>query len=116
MAVDYAETPNMASTPAVVNEQLYCALTGKPISAETAYWAPPLVTARELVAAVVNGALFAPGTLSLILFEQQPNVPYDPAMREQLATRRSAEQLKLLIGLLTIIALIVVPIVLLAMR
>jgi hypothetical protein len=115
MAIEYAE-PQISDTPAVVQEQLYCALTGKPVNADTAYWAPPLVTARELVAAIISGALHSPGTLSHILFAEQPNVPYDPAVRQQLAARRSSEQLKLLIGLLSAIALIVVPIVLLAMR
>src|SRR6266511_6222077 len=81
MTIEHAE-PQAADTPAVVQEQLYCALTGQPINAETAYWAPPLVTARELVAAIVGGALHSPATL----------------------------------GLLSAIALIVVPIVLLAMR
>lgn len=115
MAIDYAE-PQANDAPAVVHEQLYCALTGKPIAAETAYWAPPLVTARELVAAIIGALLHSPGTLGHILFAEQPNVPYDPAVRAQLASLRSSEQLKLLVGLLVAIALIVVPIVLLAMR
>jgi len=115
MTIEYAE-PQTSDTPAVVQEQLYCALTGKPISAEAAYWAPPLVTARQLVAAIIGGLLHSPGTLSHILFAEQPNVPYDPAVRVQLASRRSSEQLKLLVGLLSAIALIVLPIVLLAMR
>ena len=115
MAIEYAE-PQAADTPAVVQEQIYCSLTGQPIDAETAYWAPPLVTARELVAAIVGGALHSPATLGQVLFAEQPNVPYDPAIRAELAARRSSEQLKLLVGLLLAIALIIAPIVLLAMR
>ncbi len=115
MAIDYAEKPT-GSHPTVVSEQLRCALSGKPISAETAYWAPPLITARQLVAAITNSLLRAPGTLSHVLFDEQPNVPYAPELREQLAARRSSEQLKLLAGLLLIITLVVVPIVVLAMR
>jgi hypothetical protein len=113
MAIDYINAPAANET---VQEQLYCALTGKPIDAETAYWAPPLVTARELITTIISGALHSPGTLSHILFAEQPNVPYDPAIRAELAARRSSEQLKLLVGLLSAIALMVVPIVLLAMR
>jgi len=115
MAIEYAE-PQPDTRSAIVEEQLYCALTGKPISAATAYWAPPLVTARQLVATIVGGLLHAPGTLGHVLFAEQPNVPYDPEVRAQLAARRSSEQLKLVVGLLLAIALIVVPIVLLAMR
>lgn len=115
MAIDYIEAP-AEQGPEVVEEQLYCALTGRPIAMGEAYWAPPLVTARQLVGAVVRGALTSPGTLSQILFEEQPNVPYAPEVRERLAARRSSEQLKLLVGLLLAVALIVVPIALLAMR
>ena len=115
MAIDQIAAP-ATPQPNVVEEQLYCALTGQPITADKAYWAPPLVTARELVTTIVSAALTSPGTLSHILFDEQPNVPYAPQAREQLAARRSTEQLKLLVGLLVVVALIVAPIVLLAMR
>jgi hypothetical protein len=113
MAIDYAEE---TTSKEVVHEQLYCALTGKPISAEEAYWAPPLVTVRELLSALAHGLLHSPGALGAILFTEQPNVPYAPDVREQLAARRSAEQLKLLVGLLVLVALIAAPILFLAMR
>lgn len=100
----------------VVEEQLYCALTGKPITREEAYWAPPLVTARELVSAIFTALFRAPATLAHILFDEQPNVPYAQEAREELASRRSAEQLKLLVGMLVIGALIAVPIFMLSFR
>jgi nitrous oxide reductase accessory protein NosL len=78
--------------------------------------APPLVTFRQLITAITQGLTHSPGTLGTILFAEQPNVPYAPAAREQLATRRSAEQIKLLVGLLLVVALIAAPILLLAMR
>ncbi|HJZ46470.1 MAG TPA: hypothetical protein VKE41_04865 [Roseiflexaceae bacterium] len=114
MAIDYATTEPGAKE--VVHEQLYCALTGVPVSAEEAYWAPPLVTFRELIGAIAHGLVHSPGTLGTILFAEQPNMPYAPAARDQLAARRSAEQLKLLFGLLLVVALIATPILLLAMR
>ena len=114
MAIDYANAE--AGKKEVIHEQLYCALTGAPISAEEAYWAPPLVTFRQLLAAIGHGLAHSPGTLGTILFAEQPNVPYAPAAREQLAARRSAEQLKLLVGLLLVVALIAAPILLLSMR
>jgi hypothetical protein len=112
MAIDYAAEP---AKKQVVHEQLYCALTGVPIGADEAYWAPPLVTFRQLLAAIAHG-LHAPSTLGTTLFAEQPNVPYAPAARAQLAARRSAEQLKLLVGLLLLVALIATPILFLAMR
>jgi hypothetical protein len=114
MAIDYATAK--PSSKEVIHEQLYCALTGVPVRADEAYWAPPLVTFRELISAIAHGLTHSPGTLGTILFAEQPNVPYAPAAREQLAARRSAEQLKLLVGLLAVIAVIAAPIVLLAMR
>jgi hypothetical protein len=114
MAIDYATAE--PGKQEIVHEQLYCALTGAPVSAEEAYWAPPLVTFRQLFVAIAHGLVHAPGTLGTILFVEQPNVPYAPAAREQLAARRSAEQLKLLVLLLLVVALIAAPILLLAMR
>ncbi|MEO7912772.1 MAG: hypothetical protein ABIV47_24240, partial [Roseiflexaceae bacterium] len=64
MAVDYATAP----TKEIVHEQLYCALTGVPVSAEEAYWAPPLVTFRQLMATITHGLMHSPGTLGTILF------------------------------------------------
>ncbi|HWQ14646.1 MAG TPA: hypothetical protein VNL77_17750 [Roseiflexaceae bacterium] len=100
---------------AVIEEQLYCALTGVPIRHDEAYWAPPLITARQLVTTVATTLLRAPGTLGQVLLEEQPNVPYAPAAREQLAARRSAEQLKLLVGLLLAVALVALPLIFLTM-
>ncbi|HEX9441955.1 MAG TPA: hypothetical protein VF909_19865 [Roseiflexaceae bacterium] len=110
-----ANTGPAARNKTVVVEQLFCALTGVPVSAEEAYWAPPLVTARELVTTIVSNLLRTPGNLGHALFTEQPNVPYTQEAREQLAARRSAEQLKLLVGLLLLVALAAVPILLLTM-
>ena len=102
--------------PVIVDEQLYCSLTGRPISREEAYWAPPLITARQLVATIATTALRTPHQLGAILMAEQPNVPYAVEVREQLAQRRSAEQLKLLIGMLLILGLLVTPVLLLIAR
>jgi hypothetical protein len=115
MAVSLDEAP-AATEPVVIEEQLYCSLTGKPISAEEAYWAPPLVTARELVATIFTSLFRAPGTLGHILFAEQANVPYAQEAREELGARRSSEQAKLLAGLLLAVALLAAPIILLSLR
>jgi hypothetical protein len=99
-----------------VSGELHCALTGKPITAEEAYWAPPLVTARQLISTIATTAVRAPGNLGHILFDEQSNVPYSPDARQELGSRRSMEQLKLLLFLLLIAAVIFAPIYLLAMR
>ncbi len=122
MAIDSTEIPTTTAAGAsnqsttVVEEQLFCALTGKPISAEEAYWAPPLVTTRQLVTTILNTLVRSPGNLGYVLLAEQPNVPYAQDAREQLAARRSTEQLKLLLGLLLVVALIAAPILFLTMR
>jgi hypothetical protein len=111
-------SPVAAAEPeggAVVEEQLYCALTGRPVSHSDAYWAPPLVTARQLATTVFTTLLHSPGTLGQVLLDEQPNVPYAPEAREQLAARRGAEQLKLLVGLLLAVALVALPLIWLTM-
>lgn len=106
------QVDNLPSHPRTtqVNGELRCALTGQVISADEAYWAPPLVTARELISSVAVTALRTPSNLGHILFEEQSNVPYAPEARQELGSRRSAEQLKLLLFLLLVAALIFVPI------
>jgi hypothetical protein len=101
--------------PTLINGEVQCALTGKLINPKEAYWAPPLVTARQLISTLTTTLLQNPGNLGHILFDEQPNVPYAPQAREELGARRTAEQLKLVVLLLFIAALILAPLVLLAM-
>ncbi|HMQ31232.1 MAG TPA: hypothetical protein PKD53_10910 [Chloroflexaceae bacterium] len=103
--------PAREAEPAMVSGEIRCALTGKILSPDEAYWAPPVITARELVATVVRTLLTAPGNLGQILLGELPNVPYAPEARPQLAARRSPEQLKLIALLLLLAALLVIPIV-----
>lgn len=114
MATEIADNHTFDQAPTIVSEQLFCSLTGKPLRAGEIYWAPPLVTARELVVTIVGTLFRAPGNFGHILFAEQPNVPYAQEVRERLAARRSTEQLKLLVGLLIAAVLIATPIVLLA--
>ena len=108
-----AGTPSFAP-PA--DGPLFCALTGKSIKLEEAYWAPPLITTRELLATAASTLMRSPGSIGDILFGDQPNVPYDPAVRTELAQRRSTEQAKLLFLMLLVAALIFLPVLLLAIR
>lgn len=93
--------------------KLHCALTGRLLKPEEAYWAPPLITTRELVTTLFRTLLTTPGDLGRILTSQQPNVAYAPEVRTELARRRSSEQMKLLGLLLLIAGLLIVPMVLL---
>lgn len=98
-------------SPSANSSQLRCALTGRPLSADEAYWAPPLITLNELLTAVFRSGLRAPSQLGHILFAEQENVPYAPEARDLLARRRSTEQAKLL-GLILLVLLALVGIVL----
>lgn len=108
------ETTGSSEDPVVVDGELRCALTGVPVRPDEAYWAPPLITARQLIVAVVTTLFTAPAALGQVLFGELPNVPYAPSARKQLAKRRTAEQLKLLVFILLLGALMVVPILLLS--
>ncbi len=113
MAVNMSNPPAEPSpSPVMVSSELYCALTGRSIMPHEAYWASPLITTRDLISTLVNTALHAPSNLGQILFGEQPNVPYAPEARKELAARRSTEQLKLLMLIMLLAALIIVPIVL----
>ncbi|NTU82680.1 MAG: hypothetical protein HGA45_25465 [Chloroflexales bacterium] len=97
----------------MVSGELRCALTGRPLRPEECYWAPPLITTRQLITTLFETLLTTPGNLGQVLLGEQPNVPYAPEARPQLANQRSAEQVKLLALLLLVAALLIVPIVLL---
>lgn len=101
--------------PIQIDGELRCALTGKSVKPSEAYWAPPLITVRQLISTMFTTATRTPSNLGHLLFDDLPNVPYAPEAREELARRRTAEQLKLLLLLLLVAAVIVVPIVMLAM-
>jgi hypothetical protein len=109
MSVQMTSPGKATDTPSVVSGEVTCALTGRTLRAEEAYWAPPVITARQLVTALVSNAVRTPSNLGHVLFEEQPNVPYHPEARQLLASRRTAEQLKLLLILLAVAAIIVVP-------
>jgi len=96
------------------NVELRCALTGRPVAPDEAYWAPPLITAHDLIATTLRTLAKTPGNLGAVLMAEQPNVPYAPEARATLASRRTAEQLKLIALLLLVAALLITPIVLLA--
>src|SRR5690349_20135769 len=115
MSINISTNAQGNQSPLVVSGEVHCAFTGKTLRAEDAYWAPPIITARELISAVSTNLVRTPSNLGHILFEEQPNVPYYPEARQLLASRRSFEQAKLLGVLLLIAALIVVPILLLTM-
>lgn len=106
-------TASSPADPTVVSSELRCALTGRPLSPEEAYWAPPLITARQLIETTVRTLLSTPGNLGAVLTAELPNVPFAPEARPELANRRTAEQLKLLALLMLIAAVLIVPIVLL---
>ncbi len=105
---------NHAPTSQTPTGMVQCALTGKELPAQEAYWAPPLITFRQLITAFFQTLTSNPGNLGHVLFAEQPDVPYDPEVREELASRRTSEQMKLILLLLALVALIILPIYLLA--
>lgn len=116
MSVQFSQSPTVdpfEREADLVNGELRCALTGKPVRPEDAYWAPPLITTRDLISTVTRTLFTSPGNLGQVLLGEQPNVPYAPDAREQLGSRRTVEQLKLIGLLLLIAALLIVPMVLL---
>ncbi|NNJ09939.1 hypothetical protein EKD04_006330 [Chloroflexales bacterium ZM16-3] len=99
-----------------IEGEIHCALTGRVLHPDEAYWAPPLVTMGDLVTTLWKTATTNPGGLGQVLMSEQPNVAYAPEARQELARRRSAEQLKLLVLLLVIAAALVIPIMMMVMN
>jgi len=112
--ISHSQPLSRDQEPIVVSGELRCALTGKQLSPDEVYWAPPLITAQQLVATLARALVTTPGALGQVLLGEQPNVPYASEARAKLAASRSAEQLKLVALLLLLAALLIVPIVMLA--
>ncbi len=100
------------SPPVQIENDLHCALTGRRLRPDEAYWAPPLITTGELIATIWQTLITNPSNLSQILMAEPNNVPYAPEARQELARRRSTEQAKLLGMLLLAAAILIIPIVL----
>lgn len=102
-----AETDDQAKATDTTDEPLHSALSGKVISnPDEAYWAPPLITMSDLFGSIGSTLKKNPGSLMTVLFAEQPDVPYAPDEREELASRRTTEQLKFL-GLLLLIVVVI---------
>lgn len=67
----------------------------------------PFITARQLVATTATTAIRAPGLLGNLLFKELEQVPYCQQCRDDLAAKRTGEQLKFLLLLLLVIAVVV---------
>lgn len=102
-AADDTPSSPLEAAPEMVN----CALTGKLIRADEAYWGPPLVTFEELIGTTFKTLFTAPGNLKAVMTAEQDDVPYDPAAKPQLIRRRTREKSKLLLMMLVILALLI---------
>ena len=67
----------------------------------------PFISARQLVTTTATTAFRAPGVLTDLLFKELDLVPYCVGCREELAAKRTSEQLKFLLGMLLILALVI---------
>lgn len=67
----------------------------------------PFITARQLMATTATTAVRAPGLLPDILFKELDQVAYCAGCREELAGKRTSEQLKFLLTILFIMAVVI---------
>lgn len=100
-------TCTTCTTPATTR----CTVCNTALCADHTKMGQPFITARQLVTTTTSTALRAPAMLSDLLFKELDLVPYCVDCRDELAAKRTAEQLKVLLGMLLIIAVVVgVPI------
>jgi hypothetical protein len=84
-----------------------CTVCRTALCATHTHQGQPFISARQLVTATTSTALRAPGMLSDMLFKELELVPYCTECREELAAKRTTEQLKVLLGILVILALVI---------
>ena len=86
--------------------QLTCATCDTPLRDAEAQYGHPLITARQLTTMAVHTAIRSPKLFSEMMLKELPPVPYCTACRQQLSVRRQAEQMKFLVGMLLVFALL----------
>ncbi len=84
-----------------------CTLCRATLCAEHTQSGHPLITARQLVTTTAVTAIRTPGLLGDILFKEMDQVPYCANCRNDVAARRTTEQLKFLLGALLFLIIVV---------
>ena len=84
-----------------------CTVCKSALCSEHVQQGQPFISARQLVTTTATMAIRAPGVLADLLFKELDLVPYCASCREELAAKRTGEQLKFLIGMLLILALVI---------
>jgi hypothetical protein len=99
-----ASTCTSCSSPST--EQ--CSRCHTPLCATHVQLGQPFITARQLVTVTATTAVRAPGLLGDLLLKELDKVPYCVSCRDELAQKRTGEQLKFLLSLLLIVGLLFV--------
>lgn len=85
----------------------HCTVCHVALCADHTKMGQPFITARQLVTTTATTAFRAPAMLNDLLFKELDLVPYCVDCRDELASRRTGEQLKVLLGMLLVIALVI---------
>ncbi len=98
----------MAQSAAIysTDTELTCATCDAPLHDAEAHYGHPLITARQLTTMAVHTAIRSPKLFSELMLKELPPVPYCAACRQQLSAQRQAEQIKFLMGMLLVLALL----------
>lgn len=94
------------AVPYSVDTELTCATCNTPLRDAEAQYGHPLITARQLTTMTIHTAIRSPKLFSEMMLKELPPVPYCTACRQQLPAKRQAEQMKFLMGLLLVLALL----------
>jgi hypothetical protein len=96
-----------ASTPTYDQQhEFVCACCHAPVCAADVQYGQPLITARQLISLTAITAFRAPKLLGDILLKELPPAPYCAPCRQKLPAKRQAEQLKFMLGVLLLLAVV----------
>lgn len=80
-----------------------CTTCRASLCAEHAHMGQPFISVGQLLTTTASTAVRAPGALGNLLFKELDSVPYCADCRAALASKRTTEQLKMLIMMLTVL-------------
>lgn len=84
-----------------------CALCRAALCDDHVHTGQPFITARQLVTTTASTAVRAPRLLGDILLKELDPVGYCAACRQEIAVKRQTEQMKFLLSVLLVVALVV---------
>ena len=91
----------------VEDTELTCSSCGTPLYTNDVQYGHPFITARQLTSMAFQTATRSPKLLKEVMLKEMPAIPYCGSCRQKLPAKRQAEQIKFMLGMLVLCAVLI---------